>query len=476
MKWLVKILFLLSTILLIAGCEKERDSSGNDAILRFSADTISFDTIFTTSDVPVKILRVGNPTSESLNLSEIRLSGGDASYFKLNINGQTSNELFNVQIPPNDSIYVFIELKQKPGIGTSLIAEDSILFRLSNIEQRVKLLAMGQNFRMIKSEKLKSSRWTNDLPYLVYNYVYVDSGQVLTIDAGTQIHFHTHAGLYVKGTLIVNGTADEPVVCKGDRSGNATVEPTNQWNGIVLFSGSRNNKIEHAIIKNGNIGLQVGTIEQDGYASVELNNTRIENMGWAGIWAMKSKITASNCIISNVKNYNTALLLGGDYQFYHTSFVNYNNGVTNVLRETETLIVSNYLASSKSGAKYVGDMKQAIFGNCVIAGSLRNELMVAMDPKGQSNFLFDHCLIQMADTAKLKPSERFVGNLLNVNPGFTNPRRGNYEPDSLSVIRNYGKQSYAKMVPSDIRDESRLNDKAPDLGAYEWLDKKNPRK
>ena len=43
-------------------------------------------------------------------------------------------------------------------------------------------------------------------------------------------------------------------------------------------------------------------------------------MSWSGIWAMKSKILAYNCVIANIGYCNTALLLGGDYQFYQTTF------------------------------------------------------------------------------------------------------------------------------------------------------------
>ena len=41
-----------------------------------------------------------------------------------------------------------------------------------------------------------------------------------------------------------------------------------QWNSILLFSGSHDNVFNFVTIKNANIGLQVGTIEHDGYASV----------------------------------------------------------------------------------------------------------------------------------------------------------------------------------------------------------------
>ena len=323
---------------------------------------------------------------------------------------------------------------------------------------------------MIKSEVINSTTWTNQKPYLVYNYAYVDSGQVLTIEPGTTVYFHGKAGLFVKGTLNVEGTLEEPVEFRGDQPESANL--LDQWNGIVLFSGSHNNKIDHAIIKNANIGLQVGTIEHGGFASVTLSNTRIENMSWSGIWAMKSKILAYNCVISNVRYYNTALLLGGDYQFYHTTFANYYNNLTLGLRTTETLVVSNYLVDIKTGVRYVGDMKEATFGNCIITGNRANELLVSMDKRGGANYHFDRCLIQVADTFKFKEPNRFNEILRNVNPRFKNPYKGNFELDTLSIAKDFGKPSYGKLYPFDIKDECRILDAGPDLGAYERIEKK----
>jgi len=473
MKYLTNILVFFGLIFLFYACEKEKMSTSSDAILHFSSDTITFDTLFTSIGSPTKNLRVTNRTNQNIMVSSIRLAGGNQSGFRLNVNGEVTNETFNVQIPAQDSIFIFIEATLgKTGKSGPLINEDSIIFRVNNIEQKVRLMAWGQDFVMIKSDILKTTVWNKERPYLVYNEALVDSNQTLTIEPGTIVYFHKNAGLMVKGTLKVDGTLDEPVEFKGDRLESGYSEVPDQWNGIILYSGSHNNKINYAIIKNANIGLQVGTIEHSGFASVELSNTRIENMSWSGIWAMKSKILAYNCIISNVRYYNTALLLGGDYQFYHTTFANYYDNISAGIRTTETLVVSNYLVDTKSGVRYVGDLKAATFGNCIITGNRMNELLISMDNKGETNYLFDRSLIQISDTFKLADPNRFVEIIRNVNPRFKNPYKGNFELDTLSIAKDYGKISYAKFYPKDIKNESRLNDDGPDLGPFERIEKK----
>lgn len=473
MKSFFQALAIVLIVFIFGACQKENDSDSNGRLLLFSSDTIAFDTIFTSIGSPTKNLRVFNSTSNRIIVSSIRLAGGANSGFRLNVNGESSNEVLNIEIPAHDSIFIFVEATfNKSGNTRFMIAEDSILFRISSREQKVRLLAWGQDFKLIKSEMVKTTTWTKEKPYLVYDYAFVDSMQTLTIDPGCTIYFHKNAGLLIKGTLIVNGTTAEPVAFKGDRLESGFLNLPDQWNGITLLSGSHNNLINHSIIKNANIGLQVGTIEKEGFASVELANTRIENMSWSGIWAMKSKIFAYNCVIANVGYYNTALLLGGDYQFYHTTFSNNSASVLNSLRKTETLTISNYLVNSKNGAKYIGDLNQAIFGNCIISGLNSDELKISMDKQGKSSYLFDRCLIQISDTFKLQHPDRFIDPIRNVPPRFINPQKGLYELDTLSVAKDNGKSFYSKIVPRDKKGVDRNADAGPDLGAFERVEKK----
>lgn len=473
MRSFLQALVVALIIVFFGNCQKEHESDSNGKLLSFSTDVMAFDTIFTSIGSTTKNLRVYNKTSNRIVVSSIRLAGGENSGFRLNVNGEASNEVFNIEIPARDSIFIFVEATLNKSDNQQLmVAEDSILFLVNSKEQKVKLLAWGQDFKMIRSEMLKTTTWTKEKPYLVYNYVFVDSCQTLTIEPGCTIYFHKNAGLYIKGTLIVNGTLGDPVVFKGDRMESSYANEPDQWNGITLLSGSHNNVINYSIIRNANIGLQVGNIEKQGFASVELANTRIENMSWSGIWAMKSKILAYNCVIANVRYYNTALLLGGDYQFYHTTFANYNSDAMDPVNNTETLTISNYLVNSTNGAKYTGDLNQAIFGNCIITGLNRDELRIAMDKQGKSSYLFDHCLIQISDTFKLSNPDRFIDIQRNISPRFINPQKGNFELDTLSVAKDYGKQSYARIVPLDLKGIDRNADAGPDLGAFERIEKK----
>lgn len=183
-------------------CQEEGYLSSPDAQLKFSLDTITFDTIFTTVGSTTQRFTVQNPYNENILISRIRLAGGDFSSFRLNINGEVGNEVFEIEVPARDSIFIFVEVTIDPnGENLPMVVQDSIEFTTNSNIQNIQLIAYGQDFKLIKGETIKTKTWTSEKPYLVYDYAYVDSTSVLTIEAGTRVYFHKGAGLYVKEKL-----------------------------------------------------------------------------------------------------------------------------------------------------------------------------------------------------------------------------------------------------------------------------------
>ncbi|MFW5831745.1 MAG: hypothetical protein ACOCVA_05815, partial [Prolixibacteraceae bacterium] len=107
-------------------CEDEGYMDSPDAQLAFSTDTVMFDTIFTTVGSITQNLRVYNPYNESILISSIRLGKGEFSNFRLNINGRTVTEAYDVEIPARDSIYIFVEVTVDPnGQNLPMVVQDS---------------------------------------------------------------------------------------------------------------------------------------------------------------------------------------------------------------------------------------------------------------------------------------------------------------------------------------------------------------
>lgn len=473
------ILIAIILLVVMVSCEDEKYVSSSDVKLRFSVQTIKFDTVFPTIGSATQHLKVYNPYDQKVLISNIRLASGKESGFKLNINGVASNELFDVEIPANDSIYIFVEVDLNPGDeDLPFVVKDSIEFVTNDNFQDVDLLAWGQDVVLVPSNITGNISWTAEKPYLVNAGTRVEKGAVLTVNPGAHVHFHKGSGLYVKGKLVAEGTSLQPIIFEGDRLGELYKNVPDQWNGVLLFSGSQDNVVNHVEIKNANIGLQVGTVESEGSASVVVANTKIYNHAYAGIFALKSKVRAYNTLIVNCGLYGAALLVGGEYEFYHSTIANYRNAFSNQIRSTSSLMVSDHVIvdNSEESITYTGDLTKAYFANCIIAGDIPggNEVELAKSGDAIFNFRFDHCLLQLNDTFNISATGHYYKIIKGANPRFRDPyREMNFELDSLSPAKNAGSTEFSALFPFDLLNQSRTVSGAPDLGAYERIEKKS---
>lgn len=473
------ILIAIILLIIMVSCEDEKYVSSSDVKLQFSVQTIKFDTVFPTVGSVTQHLKVYNPYDQKILISNIRLASGKESGFKLNINGVASNELFDVEIPPKDSIYIFVEVDLDfADEDLPFIVKDSIEFMTNDNFQDVDLMAWGQDVVLVPPSITGNVNWSAAKPYLVNSGTHVERGAVLTIAPGTHVYFHKGSGLYVKGKIIAEGTPLQPIIFEGDRMGDLFKNLADQWIGVLLFSGSQDNLFNHVEIKNGNIGLQVGTVESEGSASVVVANSKIYNHAYAGIFALRSKVRAYNTLISNCGLYGAALLVGGEYEFYHTTIANYRNAFSTEVRSTSSLMISDHVIvdNSEESITYTGDLTKAYFANCIIAGDIPggNEVELAESGDAAFNFRFDHCLLQLNDTFNISATGHYYKVIKGADPRFRDPyREMNFELDSLSPAKDAGSPEFSVLFPFDLLNQSRSGNGAPDLGAYERIEKKS---
>ncbi len=465
---------LLACFLL--SCETDTFNTDRDVRLSFSVDTLLFDTIFTTIGSTTKEFKVYNREKQSIKISEISLAGGDASSFRLNINGQEQNHAKDVEIRGRDSLFIFVEVTVDPlGQDAPMVIQDSIVFITNGNIQDIDLVAWGEDVNLINGEEIQTTTWTSAKPYLVYNSMLVDTFQTLTIEAGTHIHFHNRSTLYVSGTLIVNGTLDDPVIFQGDRLEEIYEDIPGQWGGLYFLNGSSNSIINYAEIKNAINGIHLGNLYTSSLPpDLTLSNTRIEHMNYAGISSIGATASVNNTVIADCGFYGLVLTTGGDYEFYHTTICNFWNYANRI---TPSVVLTNYYNINDT-ALFTGDLVRAEFGNCIIYGDLATEIGIdRLEGVGAFNFLFDHCLIR-ADTEKVDLSDpaTFKNLFINYDPRFVSVAEYNYQLDTLSGAKDIGAIDIGNQFPLDILAQDRTVDAGPDLGAYERVEMETKRK
>lgn len=473
----------LLALLLFFGCTDPFNFTDNpNAQLAFSTDTVHFDTVFTTVGSTTLQFRFYNNNTHAVKTT-IQLAGGNQSNFRLNIDGLAANSLSDYEIRANDSAFIFVEVNVDPQNSNSpMVIEDSVLFFTNGNQQNIKLVAYGQDVHLFNDSVLDTRTWINDKPYLIYNSILVDENQTLTIEAGTRIHFHNESALWVLGTLKVNGTADEPVVFSGSRLDEWYRDNPGQWygvyrtdsfeyltGGIHFWQGSTNNVIDHAIIKNGVKGIQVDLSDESSEPTLILSNSTIMNMTGIGLLAQNSKMRVYNSAIVNCGIYAVALSYGGQYEFYHTTIGSYY--IKGVQREQPSLALNNYYIANNEATIFNMD---ASFGNCIIYGKLENEILIDKFDTDlvDFNYFFDHCLIKLKPNYDLSNTAHFNAIISHRDslPRFVNPDAGDFRLDTLSAAKDKGSTLYSTIFPVDMLGNSRIDDLAPDLGAFERME------
>ncbi|MFY8035326.1 MAG: hypothetical protein ACOVMN_12455, partial [Flexibacteraceae bacterium] len=258
------LVILALTVFFACNQPEETVTSAPEKALQFSDDTVYFDTIFTQLKSITKRLRVYNPNKNAVNISTVSVSGN--SNYSISVKGKKGNQN-NVLLYGGDSMYVLVTVTIDPNQSNlPFVIEDSLQFAVQGLAkpQKVRLRAYGQNATFLRDAEICTTTWSDTLkPYIIINSLVVNPGCVLTINEGVKVKFLPNSFLIVGGTLIVNGTSKHPVTFNGFRKEPEFARQSGQWGQIVFVGGSRNNKINHAIIENAFRGIQTN-VPEDG--------------------------------------------------------------------------------------------------------------------------------------------------------------------------------------------------------------------
>lgn len=441
----------------LSSCKK--DLLMSNGALEFSVDTVVFDTVFTTVGSSTRLFKIYNRSNRAVNVSNIYLEGGESSPFRFNLDGISGVQFSDVEIPGNDSLFAFVEVTLGENNQLNpLIIEDKVHFLTNGVEQEVQLAAWGQD-AYFHYRDTNSGTWPNDKPHVVYDYAGIDSGQSLTIQAGTKIHLHKNSLIYVfEGELHVNGTVNDKVVFEGDRLEPFYDDVKGQYYGIY-FEKALPSTINHAIIKNGTAGVHVFSEDPSNTDyTVTITNSEIFNHSSYGIFNYSGgRIKGENLIVHSNNQYAYFSLEGADHDFRHCQFLGYGTD-----GDQPAVAIKNYFTRS-DGITYVGSVNEGNFYNSIIDGSGDNQLIYDTTSLSGVTINYDFNSNLIKNETSQSGQAGFSNNLWNVNPQFGNIEEMIFKIGINSPLRNAGSLSFS--TPNDIEDNPR--DSQPDIGAYE---------
>ncbi|MFT5216263.1 MAG: hypothetical protein ACI83H_001384 [Glaciecola sp.] len=521
MKRNIYFLITISTLVFWSSCRKDFEfdlSSGN---LEFSKDTVYLDTVFSNIGSSTYNLKVYNNSNNDIVIPNVRLSQGQNSMYRLNVDGQTGSgaisgkEFENVEILAKDSMFIFIEttidIQTLVSSDTQFLYTDAIEFDTGSNLQKVELVTLVKDAVFIYPQRFLNSEgdyitetltfdvdgdgmddetsiegrflddseltFTNDKPYVVYGYAAINDGKTLTIEAGARVHFHSNSGLLVtsggsinaQGTLSVDQELMEgEIIFEGDRLEPGFSDVPGQWQTIWLFNGSTNNIFDHVTIKNSTVGL-LSEGNQDDVSKLNITNTQIYNSSNFGILGRATSISAENLVINNSGQSSFAGTFGGRYNVVHSTLANYWN---NSFRQFPSVLLNNYLVDADN-ITFTNPLEEANFTNTIIYGNDNPELLLDKDNDDTFNFKFTNCLIRFNDS-----SNNFTGDqydfsnvslyenvVFNEDPEFLDPYLNKLQIPNGSPSDGFG--IVAGNLFSDILGTMRTTPR--DIGAYESI-------
>lgn len=471
--YIVYTLLVFALALTLPSCHRNPNADGVKLV--FSADTVLFDTVFTTITSSTRSFTVRNTTGSPVEV-DIALAGGKQSYYSINVDGVAGTEFRNVEIPAHDSLFVFVKVNINPtDQNLPYLVTDSVMFYQKNRTQAVQLVAFGQDAHFIVPNAGTSSmpyriiahehehvHWTNDKPWVIYGWAVVDSLGKLTIDPGTKVYVHNGGGIWVYryGNIHINGTLDEPVTITGDRLESFFANDYAQWSALWINEGSEDNLIENAIISNSSYGIHLESLEEFTGNKTVINNSVIHNNQEMGIRAEGAVLEMNNCQVSNNGKYSLALMVG-DFTLNHVTVANY---FTQSSRKMPAVAVTNNFTKTEVmdgeafNVSYIGDAN-AVFNNCIIYGSLTDEFATGTKEGAELSYTFRNCIVRKDSIS----NEHFV-NCFNKNPKFIATYGQNYNIEETSPAVDAGMEGLG--IATDILGRPRNG--VPDIGAYEY--------
>jgi len=373
-------------VFVFPSCRDQQLTSDPSARLRFSVDSINFDTVFTAQGSSTRILTIYNPNPNAVRISRVWWKKGEKFFANLDGENKITN-WHDIDLYGGDSLYLFICTEIDPyGPNQHLIETDTLVFEVNGHTQSIAVQAYGLDVERIFGPKHISSDYhlTNDKPYLIYDTLQVDG--TLTIDAGTTCYMHTNARILAHGDVVALGTATSPIRFQGDRTDYLFPKvpyrvASGQWGGIFLIDtlGGRTYRMEHIHLLSGQVGLYASAPKDKLLPHLKIHNARVHNMSSCGIVLENIHAELSNVELSNCASYGL-YLAGGDHRVEHISVANYFGypyTTLNIHGTQRQNVAAVYLLASSNETAAGHDTLY----NCIITGAVRPALVVDSLPE-----------------------------------------------------------------------------------------------
>lgn len=475
-----KLLAILFVITFFYSCQKEEIDTSSKNILKFSVDTLTFDTVFQTLGSATRSIRIYNSSDKIIFINKAYLSQGTNSQFRFNLDGASGILVQNIRILPKDSLWLFAEVTVNPNPSNPLLVFDSIIVESNGGKQALVLRAFGQNAHFHNGEVLiGNTTWTSDKPHVILHKtttsgtvpgVIVTQGSTLNIEEGAQLYFSSSAGIIVQGSLKCNGTKDKTIKMRGLRLEQPFIHAAGQWLGLLFERKSIANEINYTTIDETAFGIWAGfqsttdfnaTKDDAIRPKIYLKNSSITNGYYWVLRSFNAQVYADNCQFYTATDYLVQLLLGGDYRFRNCTVFNIQSK-----DKKANLLLTNKFYDESTKITHTHKLDNTtLFENCIFNSNTDESIELNIDKplNTDSDISFKNCNYNSLSNLN---SSSFIDCIVNKNPEFESTT---IDKENLKLKSN--SPCIDKGVNNGLSDDNKGNSRPQgtgyDIGAFE---------
>lgn len=477
---LLPVAWTLVVVPFLCGCVDEEDfPTPAGATIEFSVDTLSFDTVIAGLGTATHNFRIYNNSGDGISITDVGFEDDDSRGFRVNVDGMYINDGLaqSIDCRDEDSLIVFVELTpEETGSDTPVEITTQLIFTLANgEEQSIVLEAYSQDVVTLKALHVTADTLLSaSRPFLVYDSLTVAEGATLTIDPGQLFYFYTDAYMRIDGTLLAEGTLDEPIVMRGHRTemmfeNQPYDRVSDQWVGLTFGPLSYGNELIYCDIHSAHDGI---VTEAGDSQSLKLliENSIVHNMAGYCLRLINSNVVVGNSQITNAAD-NCVYIAGGSFLCVHSTIANFYPFDSD---RGAALVYSNYEGDETF------DLNQATFINCIVTGWSDDEVYAYQTGSDgvAFNYSFYSCLLNtpevdddlnIVDCIWDRPTNDVAAddNFKDFNLDYLT---FDFSLSEESPAVGIGNVSYTQAYyPTDRLGVLRLSDGTSDAGCYELV-------
>ncbi len=435
---------------LLAGCERDFSATPGGGDIMFSADTLSFDTLYAGYASPTGRITLRNVGDDDITVSHVFLEGGDASDFSVNINGLTATEATNLRLSHGDSLYIFVSVRNAKALEGRAFntLTDHLIAQGGANTWRATVTAVVRNVTTAPKAIETDTQWLCDsIPYLVRDTMDVTEGATLLVGPGVTVLMEKDAAIRVAGKIAVAGEVESRTAFSPLRSDGYYETIPGQWGGILVTTGGQ------ADIRFADVACSATGIACDSASTAFFDGLWVRDVSHTGVTLNKVSAEVRNTIVSDCGG-GAFDISGGDVRLRHVTVSDYFSWD---YRHVAALQFTHA----------EGETSQLAVYNSIVFGNQTSE--IAVDSLSAEFVTFRSSLLKMDKKTVSSAEDVFINCKLATNAHFVNRDEADYHLTSKSDAAGLADPTLTSDLPTDIEGALRQEGEGWNAGALQTI-------